>query len=96
MQSVSSKKKAKVINDLGVHTASTERDTRYYNDIRSPQPGPSHMSSQQTVGGTSPTDQTQLSYQFEIVAEKTFKNGVKDRHFRVKFNPDQSLDGRNP
>lgn len=61
----------------------------------SPVPGPSHSSPQQIGHGASQVDDSSLSYSFEKVGEKTFKNRVIDRHYRVKFNPDKSLEGQN-
>ena len=92
----SSPKRAKSDEDRGFDTSSSKNDNLYNKEVWSLQPGPSHITPRQTGGGdASQTDQTQMSYQFEKVGEKTFKNGVIDRHYRVKFNPDQSLDGRN-
>ena len=62
---------------------------------RSQVPGPSNESSMQIGHGASPVEQSQLHYSFEKVGEKTFKNGVIDRHYRANFDPDQSLDGEN-
>ena len=58
-------------------------------------PGPSHWSPPQIGHGASQVHDSSLSYRFEKVGEKTFKNGVIDRHYRVKFNPDESLEGQN-
>ena len=73
--------------------------TRYTDRIDhadSPVPGPSHWSPPQIGrGASSETDDASLSYNFEKVGEKTFKNGVIDRHFRVKFNPNNGLEGQN-
>ncbi|KAJ8313123.1 hypothetical protein KUTeg_009324 [Tegillarca granosa] len=64
-------------------------------DFYEPLPGPSvvsddFLSNQQSGGGNG----DQLVYEIEKVGQKTFKNRVIDRHYRVKFNPDQVLEGQ--
>ncbi|KAJ8300461.1 hypothetical protein KUTeg_021980 [Tegillarca granosa] len=48
------------------------------------------VSNQQSGGGNG----DQLVYEIEKVGQKTFQNRVIDRHYRVKFNPDQVLEGQ--
>ena len=60
----------------------------------SPVAGPSHETPYQTGHGSDETDDSALPYSFTQIREKTFKNGVKDRHFRVKFDPEESLEGQ--
>ena len=60
----------------------------------SPVAGPSGVTSVQTGRGSEQTNDNELPYSFTQVREKTFKNGVKDRHFRVKFDSNGSLEGR--
>ena len=60
----------------------------------SPVAGPSHETPYQTGHGSDETDDSALPYSFTQIREKTFKNGVKDRHFRVKFYPEESLEGQ--
>ena len=64
-----------------------------YDKTLSPEAGPSHLS--QIGHGSSHVEPSQLHYSFEKVGQKTFKNGVIDRHYRVKFSPDQRLNGQN-
>ncbi|KAJ8299967.1 hypothetical protein KUTeg_021486 [Tegillarca granosa] len=64
-------------------------------DLYEPLPGPSvvsddFLSNQQSGGGNG----DQLVYEIEKVGQKTFKNRVIDRHYRVKFHPDQVLEGQ--
>ena len=66
-----------------------------YDETLSAVPGPSHWSPPQIGHGASQVHDSSLSYRFEKVGEKTFKNGVIDRHYRVKFNPHESLEGQN-
>ena len=60
----------------------------------SPVAGPSGVTSVQTGSGSEQTNDNELPYSFTQVREKTFKNGVKDRHVRVKFDFIGSLEGR--
>ena len=90
----SATKRAKIADDR-TDTSSLNNTDQYHHELPSPVPGPSHLSPEQTGSGTAETNQSQLSYKFEKIGEKTFKNGVIDRHYRVKFDPHQSLDGKN-
>ena len=56
--------------------------------------GPSHETLQQTGYGSGQTNENRLSYNFAQVGQKTFKNDVIDRHYRVKFIPEKSLEGK--
>ena len=38
-------------------------------------------------------DHSDLNYSFENVGEKTFKNGVIDRHYHGQFYQESNLDG---
>ena len=60
--------------------------------ILSPVEGPSEV--HQTGYGDGEANVNEMFYSFREVRQKTFKNGVIDRHYRVKFNPEQSLEGR--
>ncbi|KAJ8310067.1 hypothetical protein KUTeg_011932 [Tegillarca granosa] len=64
-------------------------------DLYEPLSGPSvvsddSLSNHQSGGGNG----DQLMYEIEKVGQKTFKNRVIDRHYRVKFNSDQVLEGQ--
>ena len=60
----------------------------------SPVAGTSHETPQQIGHGSSETNDSTLPFSFTKVREKTFKNGVKDKLYKVKFNPEKSLEGQ--
>ncbi|KAJ8321451.1 hypothetical protein KUTeg_000996 [Tegillarca granosa] len=77
-------------NDTGCHSSLPGPSTES-------EPGPCtdsddffNLFNQQWGGGNG----DQLVYEIEKVGQKTFQNRVIDRHYRVKFNPDQVLEGQ--